>query len=89
MPEPDIRVFLQNLKGLIDSNSQFFFTFTPAEKGQFERLRIKDFYYPIDEMRQICESEGYRFEMAENWNYKEGGDRAARLVLAENAAANS
>ena len=83
MPEPDIRIFLQNLKRLIDGNSQLFFTFTPAEKGRFERLRIKDFYYPVEDMRSICESEGYRFEFQEDWDQEFWGDRAVRLVLAD------
>ncbi len=82
MPESDIRIFLSHLKPLMDADSQFFFTFTPADHGKFERLRIKDFYYPADEMRNICESEGYRFEFSEGWNYREGGDRVARLILA-------
>ena len=83
MPEPDIRMFLQNLKRLIDGNSQFFFTFTPSEKGRFERLRIKDFYYLVEDMRSICESEGYRFEFQEDWDQEFWGDRAVRLVLAD------
>jgi SAM-dependent methyltransferase len=83
MPEPDIRIFLRNLKSLINDDSQFFFTFTPAEKGQYERRRIKDFYYPVDEMRNICESEGYRFEFSKGWEQLNRSDQAVRLVLAD------
>lgn len=81
MPESDIRTFLKSLKFFIDINSQFFFTFTPASDGQYERLRIKDFYYSISKMKQICESEGYIFQMPKEWNYKDGGDRAVKLML--------
>ena len=82
MPETDIRTFLQSLKSLIDINSQFFFTFTPAREGQYERLRIKDFYYSISKMKHICEGEGYIFQISKGWNYKDGGDRAVKLMLA-------
>ncbi len=83
MPEPDIRIFLSNLKRLISGDSQFFFTFTPAEEGRYERRRIKDFYYPVDEMRKICESEGYQFEFADGWEQLGRSDHAVRLVLAD------
>ncbi len=86
MPEHDIRVFLRHLKRLIDGSSQFFFTFTPAEQGRFERLRIKDFYYPVDVMREICENEGYHFEFADGWEQLGRSDRAVRLVLAGKTA---
>jgi len=86
MPEHDIRVFLRHLSRLIDSGSQFFFTFTPAEKGRFERLRIKDFYYPVEIIRNICESEGYQFEFSEGWEQLGRSDRAVRLVLADKMA---
>ena len=86
MPEHDIRVFLHHLKRLIDGGSQFFFTFTPADKGRFERLRIKDFYYPIEDMQRICEGEGYQFEFSDGWEQLGRSDRAVRLVLAEKTA---
>lgn len=86
MPKQDIQIFLRNLKRLIDGDSQFFFTFTPAEKGRYERRLIKDFYYPVDEMRGICEAEGYQFEFSDGWEKLGRSDRAVRLVLTHEVA---
>lgn len=77
MPEPDIRTMLRAMKPKLKEDARYFFTFSPADQRM--RKNIKDFWYPIDDMREICESEGYVFEIMDDWIGM--GDTMAKLTV--------
>jgi ubiquinone/menaquinone biosynthesis C-methylase UbiE len=70
MPAADIRAMLTAMRPLLGHSGKFFFTFSEADKRK--RRNIKDFWYPREEIRTMCEQAGYEFQIAEDWPPKSG-----------------
>lgn len=83
MPENDIRTMLWAIKPMMKPDAFYLFTFAPGEKRR--RMNIKDFWYPVDDIRQIVESEGFNFEIMSDWPGV--GDAMARITLGKEPAA--
>lgn len=82
MPTADIETMLESLRERLAAGGQFFFTFSQSDSPQ--RKTIKDFYFPVDMMRSICESRGYEFSVQEDWDAAVQGDVMVRLRLLPN-----
>ena len=79
MPTSDIETMLIALKPRLAAGGQFYFTFSQSDSPQ--RKTIKDFYFPVDMMRAICESCGYEFSVQDDWDAAVQGDVMVRLRL--------
>jgi SAM-dependent methyltransferase len=65
MPEADIRTMFRAIRPMMNEGAVYYFTFAPADKRR--RMNIKDFWYPTEDMRRIVESEGFTFEVRDDW----------------------
>ncbi len=77
MPTADIEFMLRSLKPRLAAGGQFYFTFSQSDTPL--RKTIKDFYFPVDMMRETCEMQGYEFSVQNDWDAKAQGDVMVRL----------
>ena len=77
LPEAEITTMLRSLRNRLSARGVFYFTFMRAER--VKRSKMKDFYYPEQYIRGICEDCGYSFTIAEDWPVEQFGDVMAEI----------
>ncbi|MBT6910843.1 MAG: class I SAM-dependent methyltransferase [Rhodospirillaceae bacterium] len=78
MPGDDISAMLAALRPLLAIDGQFVFNFVRADRPMIKS--VKSFSYEVEEMRALCEAEGYAFELLHDWDYTT--HQMARVVAA-------
>ena len=78
MPRDDIVAFFRNVRSLLAPGGQILFEFTLAER--YTQINIKDFFYPVAEMKAMAVAAGYVFELLDDWTCSHPSNRMVRLV---------
>ena len=79
MPEQDIRVMLRAVRRLMAPDGRFLFVFNEGKTTK--RWRIKDWWYPLADMRSWCEEAGFAFEILPDYEEPGGYTRMAQLTV--------
>lgn len=65
MPEDDIATLFKAMRWHVKPGGRFFFTYSEADTAK--RRGLKDFWYPRETLRALCEAGGFQFEVIENY----------------------
>jgi SAM-dependent methyltransferase len=79
MPEEDIQIMLRALRPLMAPGGRFLFVFNEGETTR--RWRMKDWWYPVSDVRRWCEEAGFGFEILPDYEEPEGYTRMAQLTV--------
>ena len=68
MPRDQLVILLKSVKALMCQKSRFIFNFGVCLSERYLNNNVKDFYYGVDYMRQLCEEHGYECDEIKDWH---------------------
>lgn len=86
MPLEDVEALLKNLHKIMGRSSVFFANYTESDKGDYQPLGLRHFFYRYEVFERLCAQSELRCELMHDWNATERTeyatkDRMLRITL--------